>query len=431
LYKNINEISLHLLYKNIYTIQVFKCNVISIMKKPIPVTVISWYLWAWKTSLLKHLLIQKHNKKLAVIVNDMAEINIDSRLINNHIQLTQTQEKLVEMTNGCICCTLREDLLKEVESLCLSGDYDGIVIESTWVWEPLPVAQTFSYIDEETGIDLSKYAYIDTMVTVVDASTLLSYFYSDASLQDDWQALSEEDERSITQLFVDQIEFCNVCVVNKRSMIDEEQQKKVLWIIRSLQAEAKIITTDYSDVAIDSLIDTWMFDFDTASRSASRVKELEHEHIPETEEYGISSFTYEQKKPFHPQRLRDFLQQNISGLVRWKWFAWLASRPDAGLEWSFAWSVHTLWYGWRRIVSFLPEEIAMHADLQLTESYNIFKDLPDGDRSTQLVFIGIALDEKNIRQQLDSCLVTDEEKEQHFVSFDDPFEDVMKVVEPE
>lgn len=401
------------------------------MTTTLPVTVLSGYLWAGKTTLLKNILTQDHGKKLAVIVNDMAEINIDNRLVENQINITQTDEKLVEMSNGCICCTLREDLLKEVKDLCEEGKYDGIVIESTWVGEPIPVAQTFSYVDEETGIDLGQHAHIDTMVTVVDATTLLDYFYGHESLQDHETAVGEDDERTVTQLLVDQIEFCDVCVVNKRSSIDEEQQKKVLWVVRWLQADAKIITTDYSDVPVQDIIDTGLFDFDKASASASWIKELEHEHIPETEEYGIGSFTYQQKRPFHPERLWDFFHLRWEGLVRGKWFAWLASRPDAWLEWSLAWTSHTFSYGWRWMASLHPQEIAAMDDPETTEAYNAYQKEPHGDRMTQFVFIGMDLNKEMIISALDACLVTDEEREQSFLSFSDPFEDMMAVPEQE
>lgn len=398
------------------------------MKITIPVTVLSWYLWAGKTTLLKHILTQKHNKKLAVIVNDMAEINIDNRLIKNQIDITQTNEKLVEMSNGCICCTLREDLLKEVKKLCTTGDYDGIIIESTGVGEPIPVAQTFSYVDEETWIDLWQYAHIDTMVTVVDASTLLDYFYSTDKLLDHDMALSDEDERTITHLLVDQIEFCDVCIVNKRSSLNSKEQQKVLWIIRGLQADAKIITTDYSQIAIDEIVNTGLFNFDKAAGSAGWIKEMQQEHIPETEEYGISSFTYTPQRPFHPKRLWDFFHQEHKGMVRGKWFARLASRPDAGLSRSFAGTTHNLGYGGRRLSSFHKEEIESMNNPETTKAYEYYKKLPHGDKCNQLVFIGIKMDKDATMKKLDSCLVTDQERSQSFLSYKDPFEAVMNQI---
>ena len=251
------------------------------MKKKIPVTVLSWFLGAGKTTVLNYILKHRHGKKIAVIVNDMSEVNVDANDIKREISFSHTEEKLVEMSNGCICCTLREDLLIEVKKLCEEGLYDALIIESTWISEPVPIAQTFSYVDEETWIDLWKRAVLDTMVTVVDAYNFMKDWWGDEDLVDRDMALWEEDERTIVNLLTDQVEFCNILIVNKIDEIDEKQKSTLRKVLKWLQPTALHIETNHGIVPIDSIVNTWLFNFDDASWSAWWIKELQdggHEH---------------------------------------------------------------------------------------------------------------------------------------------------------
>jgi len=392
----------------------------------VPVTVLSWFLGAWKTTLLNHILSQKWDTKVGVILNDMSEINIDHMLVDQTGSISRTDETLVEMSNGCICCTLREDLLKEVEKLCKQWTYDAIIIESTWISEPIPVAQTFSYIDEETWIDLGQWARLDTMVTVVDATRFMDDFKSEEELNDRQLWLGEEDERTITHLLTDQVEFCDILIVNKRDDIDSAQQKKLLALLKALQSSARVITTNQGKVPINDIVNTWLFDFEIASAWAWWMKELTEEHIPETEEYGISSFVYTPQRPFHPQRLWSMLHQERPWVVRGKGFCWLASRPDAALNWQLAWPHVSLSYWWRRLCTYLDQEVAM-MDLEVQEEYVRLRSLEHWGRITQMVVIGIGHSKEVIKNMLDSCLVTDEEWTQKRDTFDDPFEQIMSL----
>ena len=299
------------------------------MKNIIPVTVLSGFLWAGKTTLLKHILTQRGDKKIALIVNDMSELNIDASLIKNGVELSQTEEKLVEMSNGCICCTLRDDLIQEVKKLCETWNYDALIIESTGISEPVPVAQTFSYVDEETGIDLWKRAKLDTMVTVVDAKDFLRQFYSAESLYDIKQVDDVEDERTISHLLVEQVEFANIIVINKSDLISEQELLKLVSVIRSLNTDARIITTSHGEINISDIVNTWLFDYEQASQAPLWVKEMEWgwhaHHTPETEEYGISSFIYTRYQPFDMKRLTILKMDGISNQAR-TWNEWATRR---------------------------------------------------------------------------------------------------------
>ncbi|KAB8126641.1 GTP-binding protein [Gracilibacillus oryzae] len=372
------------------------------MSKKTPVTVLSGYLGSGKTTLLNHLLHNREDLKIAVIVNDMSEVNIDADMVKQG-GFSRTEEKLVELQNGCICCTLRDDLIKEAEKLS-KLDIDYIVIESTGISEPIPVAQSFTYEDEELGINLGENCRLDTMVTVVDANRFWDDYGSGESLLDRNQGADEQDEREVIDLLIDQIEFANVIVLNKTDLIEKIDREELKAVLKQLNPDAHIIETSYSQVPLKSVLNTGLFDFEKASQGAGWIKELNEEHIPETEEYGISSFVYRRKKPFHPERWMKWLEEWPAGIVRAKGFFWLASRNSiTGLLSQAGTSLSIQGAGeW---VAAYPEQ----------EQQEIFEEDPElyarwdqeyGDRMTELVFIGIEMDKKTIINSLDDCLLT-------------------------
>lgn len=307
------------------------------MKKRVPITVLSGYLGSGKTTILNHVLNNREGLKVGVIVNDLSEVNIDANLIQGGGGLSRTDERLIEMSNGCICCTLREDLMVEVEKLVKEKDLDYILIESTGVGEPVPVAQTFTYTDENNAIDLSLLCRLDCMVTVVDAYRFWHDFSSGESLLDRREAVGEDDTREVVDLLLDQIEFCDVIILNKCDMVVESELMQLETILRKLQPNAKLIRSSYGKIDPSQILNTGLFDFETASQSAGWIKELEKpDHTPETEEYGISSFVYRQRHPFHPERLERWLLDWPAEVVRAKGFLWLASRNDLAVSLSQA-----------------------------------------------------------------------------------------------
>ncbi|MEO2206282.1 GTP-binding protein [Paenibacillus pabuli] len=388
-------------------------------QKQVPVTVLSGYLGSGKTTVLNHVLHNRQGLKVAVIVNDMSEVNIDAALVKGEATLSRTEEKLVELSNGCICCTLRDDLMQEIEKLANEGRFDYILIESTGISEPVPVAQTFTYADEESGIDLTRLAKLDCLVTVVDANRFWHDFASGQSLLDRSQAAGEEDTRDVVDLLIDQIETCDVLLLNKCDLVDEVELNKLEGIIRKLQPHAKMIRTVKGQVNPAEILNTGLFDFEKASMSAGWIQELEKEsHTPETEEYGIGSFVYRRRKPFHPARLAEFMSYWPEEVVRAKGLVWLAAEGDVAASLSQAGP--SIQFGpaghW---VAALPEadkELIFRTEPGVLENW----DAQWGDRQTELVMIGIEMERDMIEDELDQCLLSDEEMQADWGRFENP-----------
>lgn len=395
-------------------------------KYKLPVTVLSGFLGAGKTSLLNHILHNKDGLKVAVIVNDMSEVNIDARLVENENTLSRTEEKLVEMSNGCICCTLRHDLMLEVERLANEKRFDYLLIESTGISEPIPVAQTFSFVDDEHGIDLSKFSYIDTMVTVVDCYNFSKDFGTNELLSDRKLTDMDGDYRTIVNLLTDQIEFANVIILNKTDIVSSETVGVLKACVRKLNPTAKIITSLFGQVDTRHILNTGLFNFEEAQTSAGWQKELEAEtHTPETEEYGISSFVFRNPRPFHPARFWQYLNEAYpSNIIRAKGLFWIASRQSDALNFSQAGGSSRMdkagvWW------SSMPYSQRISHPLFVSHQQEIEARWSKqwGDRINELVFIGQNMNQQSIIQELTQCLINSEEEillnSNH--SFDDPF----------
>ena len=393
------------------------------MINKLPVTVLSGFLGAGKTTVLSHILNNRQGKKVAVIVNDMSDINIDASTIKSGVSLNHSNEKLVEMSNGCICCTLREDLLVEVGKLAKDGRFDYLVIESTGISEPLPVAETFTFADEN-GVSLGDIATLDTMVTVVDAVNFLNDYEQANDLHDTGESLGEDDERSVADLLVDQVEFADVILISKTDLITNDELNRLTAILNTLNTQANIIPISNGHININKVLNTGLFNFERAQQAPGWLKEMRGEHIPETEEYGISSFNYTARRPFDPEKFYNFLHntEQFGKLIRSKGYFWLATRPLFCAQWSQAGGIAH--YGFAGMFYKAIPKKDWPTEPELLADINSKWVEPFGDMRQELVFIGQSLDKKAMIKALDDCLLPEDavlKGKDFWRTYNDPF----------
>lgn len=372
--------------------------------KRLPVTVLSGFLGAGKTTVLNHVLNNRDGLRVAVIVNDMSEVNIDARLIRQGgAELSRSDEKLVEMSNGCICCTLREDLLLEIGRLAKAGRFDYLLIESSGISEPLPVAETFTF-EDEAGASLSDVARLDTMVTVVDAFNFLRDYCSQDALAGRGQIAGEGDDRTVVDVLIEQVEFCDVIVLNKMDLVSHQELVRLRGILCALNPRADIVMSTHGQIDLARVLDTGRFDFEQAAQAPGWMQELRGQHVSESEQYGITSFVYRARKPFHPQRLWDFIHASWEGVLRSKGYFWLASRPAFVGSWSQAGPVTrygAAGYWWAAVPSDnWPQDAERRDDIERGW------DPVYGDRFQEIVLIGIGMDARELTAQFNACLMT-------------------------
>lgn len=393
------------------------------MNQQLPVTVLSGFLGAGKTTVLSHILNNREGKKVAVIVNDMSEINIDASMVQNDVSLSHKEEKLIEMSNGCICCTLREDLLIEVNKLAKENKIDYLVIESTGISEPLPVAETFTF-EDENGVSLSDVANLDTMVSVVDAVNFLKDYDEAKYLQETGESLGEADERSVADLLVDQVEFADILLISKSDLVENTQIERLIAILKTLNTHAKIILISHGNISIDEVLNTGLFNFERAEQAPGWLKELRGEHVPETEEYGISSFSYVARRPFYPEKIYKLLHDTcqFGKLIRSKGYFWLAKRPEFAAQWNQAGGIARYGFAgmfWKAV----PKDNWPTDEESLDNIKSLWQE-PFGDMRQELVFIGQGVDKQAMTEALNQCLLSDDDLlkgKEHWKTLNDPF----------